>query len=287
MLETWLNKVIQGDVLAVLRGFPSDAVDCVVTSPPYWGLRFYGVDVVSVWDGVPECQHEWVSRTVWHDNLRFRGGNSIVGNDKNPEIHKNPDTKADFCSKCGAWRGQLGLEPHPNDYVRHIVQVMREVKRVLKPSGTLWLNMGDTYYGSSAGNKSWSEGEDGLFKRLGERNTNGGERPVTPKPCDGKSSWLQPKQKMLIPERVAIAMQEDQWILRNDICWHKPNHMPQSVRDRLSNAWEHVYFFVKNRRYFFDLDAIRKPTVTLPHSNKRTPQKSNIPLTHHFDEDSS
>ena len=114
-----------------------------------WGLRFYGEDVVSVWDGNLECQHEWTKLDGLDKN--WRGGNT------NPEISPKQNIKGttnysevpivptNICSKCGAWRGQLGLEPHPNDYVRHITQVMREVKRVLKPSGTLWLNMGTTY----------------------------------------------------------------------------------------------------------------------------------------------
>jgi len=149
------------------------------------------------------------------------------------------------------WNGQLGLEPHPQMYINHLVTIFREVKRVLKDSGSFWLNLGDTYYGGGRGQKLSSHG------KMIERSFLGAVSTKENIPNKRQSNWLQPKQKMLIPERVAIALQEDGWILRNDIIWYKPNHMPSSVKDRLTSSYEHVFFFVKSRKYYFDLDSIR------------------------------
>jgi len=128
-------------------------------------------------------------------------------------------------------------------YIDHLVTIFGEVKRVLKDSGSFWLNLGDTYYSKSGGAETKNPKRGMVIRRKDNLNTN----------------WLQSKQKMLIPERVAIALQEDGWILRNDIIWYKPNHMPSSVKDRLTSSYEHVFFFVKSRKYYFDLDSIRVP----------------------------
>lgn len=147
------------------------------------------------------------------------------------------------------WEGQLGLESHPQMYIDHLVEIFREVRRVLKGSGSLWLNLGDTYYGSGKGIGGNTSKSKEIY-----------QLPKENKPkynYDGK--WLQPKQKMLIPERVAIALQEDGWILRNKIIWYKPNAMPSSVKDRLNTTYESIFFFVKQRKYYFDLDSIKVP----------------------------
>lgn len=148
-----------GDVRDVLRDMPDGSADCVVTSPPYFGLRDYGVD------------------------------------------------------------GQIGQEATPDGYVDGMVGVFREVRRVLRRDGTLWLNIGDSY---------------------ARKNLIG------------------------IPWRLVLAMQDDGWILRNDIVWNKPNAMPESVRDRFSSRHEYVFFFTASPRYFFDLDAVRVPTLSDP-----------------------
>jgi len=125
------------------------------------------------------------------------------------------------------WEGQLGLEPDPQMYINHLLQVCREIKRVLKKTGCFYLNLGDKYCSL---------------------------------PSKGKNKgWIQPKQLLLIPSRVAIALQDDGWILRNDIVWYKMNHMPDSVKDRLANSWEHVFLFTRQQDYYYDLDAIREP----------------------------
>lgn len=159
--------------------------------------------------------------------------------------------------------GQIGLEPTPAEYVAEMIAVFRKVHRVLRNDGVLWLNLGDSYAGS------WGNygGQN--------RSKPGGQRPVTSgsrahqKAYDGKEKWrpptankldgLKPKDLLMIPARVALALQADGWWLRSDIIWHKPNPMPESVTDRPTCAHEHVFLLTKSARYFYDADAIREP----------------------------
>lgn len=177
-----------GDALAVLADLPDRSADCIVTSPPYFGLRDYGVD------------------------------------------------------------GQIGAESSPAEFVAALVAVFREGRRVLADDGTLWLNLGDSYNSTSSGqNGTASTGiTGGRHDRLGGRRT----ALLAPIPA---------KNLLGIPWRVAFALQDDGWILRSDIIWHKPNAMPESVTDRLSNRHEHLFMFSKKPRYWFDLDPIREP----------------------------
>jgi len=151
-------------------------------------------------------------------------------------------------------KDQLGLESHPQLYIDHLVEICREIKRVIKPRGSFWLNLGDTYChkggNASGGNENSSLGEKHIAAQRRARYN--GEL----------SNWLQPKQLLGIPWRVATALQDDGWILRNCVIWFKPNHMPESVRDRLTKSYEFFFFFVKQRKYYFDLDAIREPVQT-------------------------
>jgi DNA modification methylase len=149
-------------------------------------------------------------------------------------VKKLPDNSIDFCMTSPPyWRlrdygisGQIGQEKTPEEYIEKLVVIFRELKRVLKDTGSFYLNLGDTYIGPD---------------------------------CCRVRSWKKPKQLALIPSRVAIALQDDGWILRNDICWIKPNGLPSSVKDRLTNRWEHIFHFVKQKKYYYDLDAIREP----------------------------
>lgn len=236
------HSVLQGDVRKALATLPDGLVDCVMTSPPYWGLRDYKIEPV-VWDGVEGCEHEWGEELV---RVQSGGGNNGV-----PEEWQRPSRQAhtggssgQFCSKCSAWKGQLGLEPTFQLYVKHIVDVFHQVKRVLKKTGCLYLNLGDTYNGS------------------GERNPDKWNfKEVAYKPSF-RDKQLSQKCLIGIPERIMLGLIDDEWILRNKIIWHKPNHMPSSVKDRFSNGWEAIYFFVKQARYWFDLDAVREPHTT-------------------------
>lgn len=244
--------LMNGNVLDMLKKIPDESVDCVVTSPPYYGLRSYkGAD--TIWGGNPECEHEWVSQKVYQDNLRFRDPNHVaqVGNNKNPEIFDNPSTKADLCSKCGAWKGQLGLGPTYNLYVEHLMLVMDEIKRVLKKTGTVFWNMGDSY--SSKG--GMSNPEHLINAKVG--NTKSGEQKGI-RYINSLINDIPDKSLMMIPERFAMSAIDNGWILRNKIIWYKRNGMPSSVKDRLSNKWEYIFFLTKSKKYYYDLDSIRK-----------------------------
>lgn len=240
--DDFINKIICGDCLKVMKNFPDESIDMVLTSPPYWGLRDYGIE--QIFGGDKDCEHEWNYSSKEHDNLRYRRGSSIVGNEKNKIIHSGKTYSSGwFCSKCQAWKGQLGLEPTPEIYIEHLTQIFNEAKRVLKKEGTLWLNMGDTYGGSNTGHAGPAQTKWQTVPR-----GNG-------KSLQGK---LQPKCLLMIPERLAWSLIQNGWILRNKIVWIKPNCMPSSVKDRFTNKWEHIFLFSKSRRYYFDLDAVRE-----------------------------
>jgi len=209
----YLNKILRGDALSILKQLPDESVSCVVTSPPYWALRDYGSETEVIWDGKEDCEHKF---------------------------------EQDFCSKCGAWKGQLGLEPDFNLYIKHLCDIFDEVKRALKKDGTCWVNMGDTYYtksGSSFENDNLNpKSKEEIEKTTGINKAN---------KIRGKG-LLQSKNLTLIPFRFAIEMQNRGWILRNVIIWHKPNSMPSSVKDRFTIDFEYIFFFVKNKKYWFE-----------------------------------
>ena len=199
------HTILNGDVIDCLRSLPDACVQCVVTSPPYWGLRDYGVE------------------------------------------------------------GQIGLEPTPEAYVEKMVEVFREVKRVLRDDGTLWLNLGDSYAGSGkAGNNPEYQKRHTQFGKIEIKERMG-------KPTPSKKIGLKPKDLVGIPWRVAFALQEEGWYLRSDIIWSKPNAMPESVTDRPTKSHEYVFLLTKRPRYFYDADAVREPfesnDVTYPAIN--------------------
>jgi DNA modification methylase len=198
--DDWLT-LYGGDCRDVLAGLPADSVDCVVTSPPYWGLRDYGSD------------------------------------------------------------GQLGLERTPEEYVANMVAVFREVRRVLKPSGTCWLNLGDSYARDS-GKSPTVRHVDGRAKNF---DPSAAGRP------QASDYGMKPKDLVGIPWRVAFALQADGWYLRSDVIWSKPNPMPESVTDRPTKSHEYLFLLTKSARYYFDADAVREPHVTA--SNLRDPGK--------------
>jgi len=181
-------RLLQGDCRDVLKTLPDGSINCCVTSPPYYGLRDYGVD------------------------------------------------------------GQIGLEQTPDAYVVELVAVFREVRRVLADDGTLWLNLGDSYSGSGKG----PAGNLGKIHNEREIKQTSGIVP------DG----LKPKDLIGIPWRVAFALQADGWYLRQDIIWHKPNPMPESVADRCTKAHEYIFLLSKSPRYYFDADAIKEASIT-------------------------
>jgi DNA modification methylase len=173
-----------GDSLEILRSLPDESVHCVVTSPPYWALRDYGVD------------------------------------------------------------GQIGLEASPAEFIAKLVAVFEEVRRVLRTDGTCWINMGDSYSHGGGGSKN-----DARWPKEAEHSN------TTPKHLKAESG-MKPKDLMMMPHRLAIALQDAGWWVRQDIVWSKPNPMPESVRDRCTKSHEYIFLLTKSERYFFDQDAI-------------------------------
>jgi len=250
----WANEIVYGDALEILKKAPSGFVDMAMTSPPYWGLRNYGEETCKIWDGGLECKHEWVESDVNYSQPHHGIGSKIM---KIPCVTKEtlnkPNPKSAFCHKCGAWYGQLGLEPLPDMYVKHLLQIFRELKRILKPTGSFYLNMGDTYAGSRCGSHDYRTDKC--------KNFTGREQYENKydKPAPQATASIPRKSLCMIPERVALAMVSDGWILRNKIIWYKPNPMPASVKDRLNGTWEYLFHFVKRQKYYYNLDAIREP----------------------------
>lgn len=235
--------ILHGDALTMLKTLSDESVHCCVTSPPYWGLRAYGTNP-QIWGGDKDCQHEWqitLPRRERHpEDVKDVNSKQTTNVGANCEL-----SKQNICLKCNAWRGELGLEPTPELYVQHLVAVFREVRRVLKKEGTLWLNLGDSYgTGTTAPRKQGSRG-------LGD-NTQQAQDAVAR--CGGMA-----KQLLGIPWRVAFALQSDGWYLRQDIIWHKPNPMPESVTDRCTKAHEYIFLLSKNGRYYYDAEAIKEP----------------------------
>jgi DNA modification methylase len=187
---TLRNQILQGDCLTVLKTFPDESVDCCITSPPYWGLRDYGVE------------------------------------------------------------GQLGLEATPEEYVAKMVEIFREVKRVLRKEGTCWLNLGDSYCGTGI------HGEKIVDPKYGNGRNN------SPIGLKNKINGLKPKDLVGIPWRVAFALQAEGWYLRQDIIWAKPNPMPESVTDRCTKSHEYVFLLSKSQHYYFDNEAIKENRTT-------------------------
>ena len=241
-----VGTIYQGHTLDVLKQLPDESVHCCVTSPPYWGLRDYGLEP-QIWNGDVDCEHEW------GDEIKRAQEGS--GNDGVPKEWQRPSREAQkggssgqFCQLCGAWKGNLGLEPTRELYVKHIVDIFREVKRVLRNDGTLWLNLGDSYNAGRTG--GWAGGKCGMCKQ--------GTKEYYQQQSGPKVEGLKPKDLIGIPWRVAFALQADGWYLRSDIIWHKPNPMPESCTDRPTKAHEYLFLMSKNQKYFYDADAVRE-----------------------------
>ena len=191
-----MNKIEFGDCRAIMREWAAQGVKAqtCVTSPPYFGLRDYGVE------------------------------------------------------------GQIGLEQTPEEYVAAMVEVFRCVRDVLADDGTLWLNIGDSYAGSGKGRNA-----DGTHQEGGKQGTNKGT--IVGSLVKTRAPECKPKDLIGIPWMLAFALRADGWYLRQDIIWHKPNPMPESVRDRCTKAHEYVFLLSKSERYFFDSEAMKEPAV--------------------------
>ena len=178
-------------------------------------------------------------------------------------LHKESKLKHGFCSKCGAWQGCLGLEPQPEMFVTHLVQIFREIRRVLRKDGTCWLNIGDSYAGGGIGHKSDINRTQSISK-----NARGGYK-YSEQPNRNYIPGLKPKDLCLIPARVAIALQADGWWIRHQLPWLKKSQMPGSEKDRPTgsgSAVEYVFMLAKSAKYFYDNEAIKKPQTGTSHS---------------------
>jgi DNA modification methylase len=211
-------------------------------------LRDYGTPP-QVWGGDPDCRHRWGAEGKSGQRLRNGLGGTLdgatVADSFGETLH--PSTGA-FCQRCGAWRGSLGLEPTYQLYIDHLVAVLREVRRVLRPDGTLWLVIGDCY--ATGGGKAHKAGGG----RQGERWPG-----VATQPNRMPQPRLKPKDLVGIPWRVAFALQDDGWWLRRDNVWSKPNPMPESTKDRCTSSHEYLFHLSKSERYYFDHVAIKEP----------------------------
>jgi DNA modification methylase len=222
-----LERLICGDCRDVLPTLEVGSVQCCVTSPPYWGLRDYGT---AQWEG---------------------GGCALES------LHQL--SEQGVCLICGARRidAQLGLEATPEEYIAKMVAVFREVWRVLRDDGTLWVNMGDSY-GQNQGN-GFDTHEKIQVGTLEQREKWRARKAVSASPK--VKTGLKPKDLCMMPARLAMALQADGWYLRSDIIWHKPNPMPESVTDRPTKSHEYIFLLTKSERYFYDAEAIREPSV--------------------------
>lgn len=240
-------RILIGDARKRLAEIPDGSVRCVVTSPPYFGLRDYGT--ADYEGGDPTCEH-----TI-----------SAVDAD-GKAVFTERVTRGDrtTCLKCGANRvdSQIGLEQTPDAYVAEMVSVFREVWRVLADDGTLWLNIGDSYAGGG-GNYN----KTGVSQAGGQHVTNVRNRPEWL-----ENAGLKPKDLIGIPWRLAFALQADGWYLRSDIIWAKPNPMPESVRDRPTKSHEYVFLLSKSAKYFYDHNAVREPLSEATKKRDLTPR---------------
>ena len=240
-MEEWVNKIHQGNTLDLLKQLPDECINMVMTSPPYWNLRDYGDDTVSIWDGDPNCDHNWEVDQV--KNFSFCQNETAI---KRPSMDKKStgEVKTNMCTKCGAWKGQLGLEPTFDLFIKHLCDIFDEVKRVLRDDGTIWVNLGDTYGGSNQGYGQKPGQGSGLQNVCDGYFAASKQKPAM-------ANILQ-KSLIMIPFRFAIEMVNRGWILRNTIIWHKRNCMPSSVKDRFTVDYEYLFFFSKKRKYYFE-----------------------------------
>ena len=246
------NHIYQGDCLEILKTLPGESIDCCITSPPYWGLRDYGT---AKWEGGDEkCEHKKNPSAFSEKALAKSTIGAAASTGHAQEGYK------DICAKCGAKRidSQLGLEKTPEEYVAKMVEVFSEVRRVLKKDGTCWLNLGDSYNTQPAGNKKpcgfqqkTNTGRENSLAQYGGK--------IEQRKIDG----LKPKDLVGIPWRVAFALQADGWWLRQDIIWHKPNPMPESVQDRCTKSHEYVFLLAKSPKYYYDNEAIKEKSIDL------------------------
>jgi DNA modification methylase len=236
-----MNKIEFGDCRETMRKWASQGIKAqtCVTSPPYYGLRDYGT---AKWEGGdPNCEHSISMPTKWNDPKR--------GTVLRPEVGHRGGSSSN-CHLCGAKRidEQLGLEDTPEQYIANMVEVFRCVWDVLEDDGTLWVNIGDSYNSPGPSN----HGKSKLVHQ-------GSNEEKWNQPTTKKIDGLKAKDLIGIPWMLAFALRADGWYLRQDIIWHKPNPMPESVQDRCTKSHEYIFLLSKSHKYHFDHVAIKDP----------------------------
>ena len=246
-----MHKFIQGNCIDVIKTLENNSIDCVVSSPPYFGLRDYGTET---WQGGDlNCSHSYGRKT--------RGGFTKLQKRNKGSFGDDAIKIGEHCKLCGAKRidEQFGLEKTYQDYLTNTVKVFETFRPKLKDTATIWWNVGDSY----------SNHKD--CKSIGQTLAKGTTREKAHEIEKGKShtrnskllkaSGLKDKDLMMIPNRVAIALQDAGWYIRSEIIWHKPNPMPESVKDRPTSCHEKIWLITKNKKYYYDADAIKEPTT--------------------------
>jgi DNA modification methylase len=229
-------KILHGNCIDKIKELDDNSIDCVVSSPPYFGLRDYGT---AQWNGGnPNCSHAYGRNT--------RGGLSDFQKNNKGSFGDEAVKSGECCKLCGAKRidEQFGLEKTYQDYLANTVKVFETFKPKLKDTATIWWNVGDSY---SSGKRTSTTNQS----LRGNKNYGVTRTPV--------QNGIKEKDLLMIPNRVAIALQDAGWYIRSEIIWYKPNPMPESVRDRPTSAHEKIWLITKSKKYYYDADAIREP----------------------------
>jgi len=233
--------LIHGHILIELQKMPGESVDCVMTSPPYFGLRSYQ-SVPQIWGGTADCVHEWESHNKkWHSGTNAGEKQLTDGG----AFHNNFSNETNFCVHCNAWKGELGLEPTHSLYIEHLMSVFDEIQRVLKKAGTCWVNISDSYAGSG---KASGQNIDQVSKKQATNFNSAHLQTYT---------GITAKSLIAIPERFMIAMIDRGWICRNVIIWWKRSCMPESVGDRFTRDFEYLYYFTKHKDSYFEKQFVQ------------------------------
>lgn len=246
-------KILLGNSKEKLKEIPDNSVDCCITSPPYYGLRDYGT---GKWvGGDPNCPHRRLSKCS-DKTITGHAQEELKGN-VGDAIYKT------VCPLCGAVRedSQIGLEETPEAYVASLMEVFEEVRRVLKPTGTFWLNIGDSYWGS--GSRGWdftNKFSDASKIQEGSKGTTNLQN--IPKLTGKTETGIKNKDLVGIPWMLAFACRKNGWYLRQEIIWHKPQPMPESVKDRCVRSHESIFLMAKKPNYYFDYKTIQEKALS-------------------------
>jgi DNA modification methylase len=248
-------SIFTGNCMDILPQLEANSVQCVVTSPPYWGLRKYDGDQDYIWNNHNGCEHEWTEETL------LRRSNDNGAGDKQctnaGSVGRDEPVAYGQCLKCGAWKGGFGMETTVDLYIEHTIEILRAVSRVLKEDGIVWWNVGDSY-ASGKGTCFNPGGGGGSFSGHGVRKDAGAYPLDRGNVSVLKAQGLKPKDLCLIPFRVALAAQADGWYVRSVVIWSKPNPMPESVKDRPTGSYEYILMLTKSSTYYFDQEAVKE-----------------------------